>query len=243
MMIQLIKSVGDLIMDMLFPVCCADCGMEGEYLCGPCAQKLQLASWAKPICPGCGHHSLFGQTHMACRTTTALDGFIYSFSYNQHSVKKLIGWIKYQNIADAAHPCAKALNNILASALPHIRHLHATKSTTLLPIPLHPKRAKWRGYNQAELIARHIALTLKMPIDNSLLVKTKHTKPQAKLNKTNRVANAADSFQISKPVDADCLYVLIDDVATTRATLNQAAQQLKAAQAKAVWAATVAFEP
>lgn len=111
----------------------------------------------------------------------------------------------------------------------------------IVPIPLHPKRLKWRGYNQSDLMGQAIANKFGWAINNKLLIKAKHSTAQAKLNKKQRQENLVDAFDA--PSDCTNLKILIiDDVATTRATLNQAANVLKKARAKEVWALTLAYE-
>lgn len=115
------------------------------------------------------------------------------------------------------------------------------KDFILIPIPLHPKRLTWRGYNQSEIMAKKISDLMGYKTDANLLVKIKHSTAQAKLNKTQRKENLLNAFEVKKILTNQKL-LIIDDVATTRSTLNQAAATLKKAQALEVWALTLAYE-
>ena len=108
----------------------------------------------------------------------------------------------------------------------------------LLPVPLHPRRLNWRGFNQAELLAQKISQRFSTIIDQSLL-RIKNTKPQADLDRESRKTNIAGAFALAKEI-AGKKFLLVDDVATTGATLSEIAKLLKSAHASEVWAITVA---
>ncbi len=112
---------------------------------------------------------------------------------------------------------------------------------TLAPIPLHPKRLRERGYNQAELLARNISQTLQRPLIPNLLRRTRHAPPQvAARNRDERARNVQNAFQ-SAPVHAPII-VLIDDVTTTGATLESAAETLLRAGAERVYGLAFAYD-
>jgi len=115
----------------------------------------------------------------------------------------------------------------------------------LIPIPLHPKRQKDRGFNQSELLAnlihQHLHTTLAPPI----LIRTHSTTPQADIHDRNtRLTNLKHVFSLNPNIDKNILknksILLIDDVSTTGATLIQATQILKRAHAHIVWGLVLA---
>lgn len=230
-------------MDLLFPAACAHCGRPDTLMCVDCIKMFTDKQISRQICPGCGRHSPHGRTHSECRPLTPLDGMLHALNYQEPGVRKLIQWLKYQNVSAAAQPCAVAVSVMLELFWPEIYKNTPNQAVRLVPIPLHPKRLRWRGYNQAALVANQISQGLRWPVQTNLLRKTKPTSPQAQLNKQDRLRNAQNSFQLGQAIEAHSIYILVDDVATTRATLNDAALQLKTAQAASVWAVTVAFEP
>lgn len=111
--------------------------------------------------------------------------------------------------------------------------------TTLIPIPLSKKRLRWRGFNQAELLARELAAAFAYPL-NQDLKRIKHAWPQADLNGAERLNNIADSFAWTGTSLGGRTIILIDDVATTGATLNEAARILKTAGAGAIYGLVLA---
>lgn len=97
----------------------------------------------------------------------------------------------------------------------------------LLPVPIHRKKLKQRGFNQSLLIALELKKALKIPIDQSILAKEVYTESQAGLNKQQRKRNLEKSFTVKKKHTYQHV-ALIDDVMTTRATAEVIARQLRA---------------
>lgn len=97
----------------------------------------------------------------------------------------------------------------------------------IIPIPLHPKRQKQRGYNQAECIAIGIGLSMNVPVENNLVIRSTETKTQTKKNRTERWENVANVFSIQEQYTVkDKHFLLVDDVVTTGATLEACTQTL-----------------
>ncbi len=91
----------------------------------------------------------------------------------------------------------------------------------LIPVPLHPKRFKKRGYNQSEVICRGISEVCNKPIDIFSLVRTKASETQTKKSKFDRWLNVETLFAVSDPARIEnCHVLLVDDVITTGATLE-----------------------
>jgi ComF family protein len=106
----------------------------------------------------------------------------------------------------------------------------------VVPVPLHWRRRLTRGYNQAERIARPLASLLGLPFD-PLLSRGRATPPQSLLGRTQRLANLRRAFRVPRSREIQGLHLLlVDDVATTGATLDAAAETLKKAGAAAVTA-------
>lgn len=108
-------------------------------------------------------------------------------------------------------------------------------SIILVPVPLHYKRQKERGFNQAEMIARHISDLFHIDLQK-ILMRNRYTVPQASLGKQEREVNLKGAFSVctNKTVDSEKIYVLIDDVSTTRSTLEECARALRKAGAQHV---------
>jgi ComF family protein len=141
--------------------------------------------------------------------------------------------LKYAGRADVARPLAELLRT-RASAI------DATFDV-VVPVPLHPKRLAERGFNQAALLAAPIARDRSVPFAPRALARARHTPQQASLARTARLANVKDAFVArDEAMICDRRVLLVDDVATTGATLRACADALRAAGARAVNALVVA---
>ena len=106
--------------------------------------------------------------------------------------------------------------------------------TILLPVPLHPRKQRQRGYNQSEKIANSIAQCFQLTEVQSLLIRMNDTRTQTKLNREQRRQNIKNAFAIRADavLNPHLCYVLVDDVFTTGATLNACAVVLRTAGAQ-----------
>ncbi len=99
--------------------------------------------------------------------------------------------------------------------------------TRIVPVPLHPKRQRERGYNQAEELARRLGRDLDLPVDPYLLIRRKNTAPQKNLTDRQRLENLRGAFEAAGSVPAGEKILLLDDIYTTGATLDGAAEALQ----------------
>jgi ComF family protein len=104
----------------------------------------------------------------------------------------------------------------------------------ILPIPLHPRRQRRRGYNQSELLARPLAQRLGIQFSSAALRRTRHTVPQVGLGPIERADNVRGAFSADAQVVAGRRILLVDDVLTTGATMSAASEALLAAGTVAV---------
>jgi ComF family protein len=112
----------------------------------------------------------------------------------------------------------------------------------LVPVPLHPRRLRQRGYNQAELVAREVGRRLGVPVGRGVLKRVRHSLPQARAaSREERHANVAGAFQSRRELHGLRVLVL-DDVTTTGATLAACATVLQAAGVESVWGVAFAKE-
>ncbi|HXF04186.1 MAG TPA: ComF family protein [Blastocatellia bacterium] len=116
------------------------------------------------------------------------------------------------------------------------------RADVVVPVPLHPQRQRERGYNQAEVIARIVARALALPLATDLLQRIKNTVPhRAGMDVTQRAESLSRAFVvISRGEIEDKVVLLVDDICTTGATLNECARVLKEAGARAVYGFAVA---
>jgi len=197
-------------LDYIFPQFCLSCKKEGTIFCADCLNKLQLLAIEKNPWPE--ESFVFDECHIC-------------LDYHDVVVKKVIKKYKYSYFENLAEPISKIY-------IKKIQQLDLADNFILANIPLHKSKKKKRGFDQTELIAKKISDNLQIPYFN-LLQRQRSTKTQARLNKEQRQKNMAQAFEINEKIDYKSLLtkpiVLIDDIATTGTTLNEAAKVLKQA--------------
>ncbi len=140
--------------------------------------------------------------------------------------------VKYEGRTDHI----PALGGILSSAaLPY-----AGLVDLVIPMPLHPRRLRTRGYNQAALLARPVSRKLGVPLDTRILERIRDTPEQAGLSRSDRVLNVKGAFR-ARIRGCTGRVLLIDDVRTTGATLASAAEALLEAGFNSVFSLTLAY--
>lgn len=113
----------------------------------------------------------------------------------------------------------------------------------LVPVPMHPRRLRERGYNQSRLLARELGNLTKLPVFEDCLIRVKEAQPQARTASVEgRRKNVADAFVCQNGKVTGKQIILIDDVCTSGATLESCASALKGEGASSVWGLTLARE-
>ena len=236
-------------MDTLFPIRCLSCQKEGSFICGDCLQKIRLLSFQ--ICPRC--EKLITEQGRLCsfcqKQSPLLDNLVVATRYKEGNISKLVHLYKYNFVEDLRVPLGVLLAKaILKNDLP--------LPDIIVPVPLHKRRLRWRGFNQSELLAYYVSDNLApgftIPVLNDLIARQKYTPPQMKIGKySERRKNMQDAFQIHPVKSATGgagqfnrvkgkRILIIDDICTTGATLFECAKVLKANGAKKVMAAVIA---
>ena len=219
------------LLDLIFPKRCVSCGRFGSYICRDCFSKIEEID--KPVCSVCQRQAVEGKTHPGCINRYRLDGLVVAVKY-QGAVKKAIQKVKYKWVYDIE----KVLVKLLVSAL---WKYDLPKNVVLVPVPLHVRRKRWRGFNQSEILAKSLAQAFEVRFSD-LLIRERETKTQVGLKKEERKKNVEGAFVIKPAVDVrDKNIVLVDDVFTTGATMSECCRVLKKGGAKSVWAMSVAL--
>ena len=206
----IIKKVWKNFLDFIWPQFCLGCKKEGSLFCDTCLHNLKLL---EPNASPWGKDNIF--YFSACYV--CLD-------YQNLIVEKLIKNFKYRYLTN--------LSDILAQILTEqAKKINLPANTIITNIPLHPRRYRERGFDQTKLLAEKLANSLGLPYQ-PLLKRIKKTRAQAKLTKVERQQNVHSAFALNKnfvqlsPTETPTI-LLIDDVATTGATLSEAARVLK----------------
>jgi len=209
-------------LDLLFPRTCFGCKKEQTYLCQDCESILEVF-----------------YTHQKFKHPK-LNDLYFAVSYEKLFVKRLITQFKNQ-------PFVKELSQNLSQLI--INHFkliefnnHEFKDFLIIPVPLYIKRLKWRGFNQAEELAKHLSEFFEIPLINDVLIKSKQTKLQMEISKEERKQNVLGAFQcLNKERIKNKDILLIDDIYSTGATLTESARALKNSGAQKVIGIVIAI--
>lgn len=248
--------------DLLFPIACLDCGQEGAWLCLDCQKSLPYK--ISRHCPHCGATTAWGESCPPCRRVKSLDGALSIIPYAEPVAQSLIHAWKYQGIKNLSNE----LGNFVVSGLnivrtqleknktylqtgfsradllsyPLLPTLLLDKKTILVSVPLHKKKLRQRGFNQANELAETISNQTGYQILD-IIERPKHTTAQATLHETDRFTNIQNAFRLKDGIGdlTNKNILIVDDVITTGATIETMAKILKTAGATSIWALTIAY--
>jgi len=229
---QVAKLKG-MALDLLFPKWCVGCGKEGDFICDSCRRAILRI--VPPLCPRCGKPQLSGILCPGCSSWQAeIDGIRAPFQFDG-AIRQAIHQLKYKNLRALAEPLATLLRDyFIANPVP---------AETLVPVPLHRKRLRERSYNQSSLLAEELGKLLGLPVVRDCLIRKQHTPPQARTSTIKeRRHNVSGAFACRDQRLRARQVLLIDDVATSGATLDACAAALKANGATSVWGLVLARE-
>ncbi len=179
--------------------CLKQCVAHGDGCCRRCGATLHLAT-----CVTCEQYIRhLHELHAAYRYGGPVRPLIHRFKY------------------DGIHATAEWMaDRMPVSWLP--------PEAVLVPVPLHRARERERGYNQSQLLAHALGKRTGLPVV-SILARTRHTSSQAHGDAAGRWLNVRDAFELKRQLELACAVVLVDDVCTTGATLDECAKVLSAA--------------
>ncbi len=210
------------ILDIIFPTYCLSCGQKGADLCLGCLAdspeaERESALWIFPL-----------------------------FDYRHPPLKKAIHSLKYRGRHRLARIFADAMYGRILEEIADLSIMENFKEPMVVPIPLSSKRRRERGFNQAELICKELikldGSNKNFELAHNILIKPKDTAHQAHIeNRNARLKNLIGSFTVLNPKSiVGRNLILIDDVTTTGATLNEAKKTLRQAGARKIIAFTLA---
>ena len=196
-----------LVMEYVFPAYCVYCGVGDHFLCEDCMRGIYANSLRFEIVK-CGFY---------------IDGLTVCCAYNSGLIlRKAIHAFKYQFIFHLSEP----LGEVLANYLGH----YNSDEFVVCPVPLHPRRLRWRGFNQSLLLAETSSARLVGFEVKELLRRVKYSTPQQGLSRDERIENIRGAFEVCDGGGSGLInksVILIDDVATTLSTLEECSKVLK----------------
>jgi len=219
------------LLNLIFPPRCAVCGevltLEEQkgVLCKKCGEELPYFS--ENICPHCG-----GETNNAgfcefCVKAYAFDSACAAFPYE--TVRDAIHLFKY----DGDKRIGQGLGEVMAEYLLKYHEELLVKTDVMVSVPLHPKKEKYRGFNQTHILCEKISEKTGLVFEKEALERKRETIAQSELNPEERKMNLRDAF-IAKKDFAGKRILLVDDIFTTGTTCNECAKELYRAGAKEV---------
>jgi len=230
--------------DFLFPPHCIICKKPSnknalfyKYICSSCLKKIEINK--KDYCLACKKEHPFGKTCKKCSKDFSLSGVIVLSSYKNPMLKEAIHCLKYKHIRSLSLPLAWLMKGRLGKF-----SWQDKKDWLIIPVPLAKKRQRKRGFNQAELLSRNLSFWLGIKNRSDIIERTKFNSPQTNIEDSiKRKENVKDSFVLKKDlglaISENTKIMLIDDVLTTGATLNECAKVLSP-YVKEVWACVIA---
>jgi len=219
------------ILDLIFPPHCVACHREGDYWCCDCRKDVPLI--IPPLCDQCGQPVSAPGRCVACHEyPTVIDG-IRSVAWFDGTLRDAIHAFKYQGLT----VLGQHLGELLAQGWERLR----PEGDVIVPVPLHGKRLRERGYNQSALLARELGRHAGVPVLEGALNRVRETLPQVDLDAGQRWNNVREAFRCDNEDSIRGRAVLlIDDVCTTGATLIACAEALRPHGPASVWALTLA---
>ncbi len=217
------RKTGDAAVQLLFPRRCPVCDRivkpSGEKICVECLGKLKPIS--APWCMKCGKKlRREGEFCEECR-----DGRSHYYTaaralYEYGSAAPSIYRLKYGGRREYGDFFGEEMAACLGD------FIRGTGAEGLVPIPLHPKRQRKRGYNQAEVLAKALGGKTGLPVYDKILVRIKNTAPLKNQNSKERQNNLKKAFLVRKNDVKLNTIILVDDIYTTGSTVDEAARVL-----------------
>lgn len=223
-----IRKITRMAVDGIFPPACPICSKPAPVVksvrldvCMSCMDKLEYIK--EPYCLKCGKEiEDFSKEYCydCMRFEHSFDFGRAVFSYTE-GIKKSIYRYKYKNKREYSLYYAKEM------AKKWGKDIKRWAPQVIIPVPLHEKKLRQRGYNQAALIAQNLGRILNIPVDDGILIRIRNTTPMKELNDSERVNNLENAFNITRNVVKYNKVLIVDDIYTTGSTIDECSRILK----------------
>ncbi|MCK5533946.1 ComF family protein [bacterium] len=231
-----LKKISNYCLNLFFPLNCAGCGKDlinEKGICRECLGKIKYVK--EPYCYKCGSNKEVGFLCNKCRNIKYYFQRIYICSLYEGILRKCIHSFKYKEKTILQQP----LGNLLVTYIS--KKIDLEEIDCLVPVPLFKSQKKRRGFNQVNLLTKKIEKHFAKPQIINNLIRIRKTVPQFDLNRKQRRENVKDAFEVKNPqLFKGRRILLVDDVCTTGATLNECARVLDQCQVEKIFCLALA---
>ncbi len=239
------RELADAFLNVLYPQSCFICNAPVVHqrecgVCGNCWHRALQLRITSPWCACCGLPVLGfdpGSGHLCsdCITDPPAFSAARSYGYYQAELSRIVQQLKFRG----ARNLVGLLGPLMASAF--LDSWKRDEIDLIVPVPLHKKRRRERGFNQSELLASSIGTILAIPVRHGAVRRIRQTAPQVGLSDSERVDNVRGAFDCTRPAEIrGGRVLLVDDVMTTGATVRSVVQAIVRAGAARVSVLTLA---
>lgn len=224
-----LRKARSALLDFVYPPLCISCGAlldsGGEHVCPDCWSAIKRATRNLP---------LFLETRRRLVASGAIAELVSLFVFEKEGpFQAIVHALKYSGIQQVGIELGRRVGSVV--------HEAGIRADAVVPVPLHKRKLRERGFNQSLLIARGISEVLGIPVRSDLVRRSKWTQTQTALSKEERQKNVEGAFEC-RTVQAEGLCVLVvDDVITTGATVEAVGYALRSSGAGAVIAVSAAI--
>jgi ComF family protein len=218
------------LVDLFLPPRCGGCRVVGSWLCGRCRSRIRRLE--EPLCRRCGAEIESARSDCGCRARLKSLSRLRSAAAYEGPLEIALQRFKYHGWRRLAGPLALLMVERLV--------VEGVPAAWAVAVPLHSSRQRQRGFNQSELLALELRRRLSLTKPPGELVRTRATPPQVGHDRRWRLHNVRDAFEWRGPPLRAGSILLIDDVATTGATLEACAAALRSAGSGPVMGVSVA---
>ncbi len=236
------------LLDLFYPPRCRFCrdiisGSDEICFCRECRRRIREVS--HPLCTACGYPFLDtrGEDHLCGACLVRPPSFVQARAWacyprgdeRKDPLRFVMQQFKYGRNVSLGKPLGRLLSNGCKGLF------QESTLDGIIPVPLHPKRLRWRGFNQAVILAKQVSRLWRLPMDPFILLRSTETEPQIQLSEEDRSKNVRGAFSLNpkKSVQGKRI-LLVDDIYTSGATVNECSRTLIRGGAKDVSILTLA---
>lgn len=241
-----LNTLPQALLDLLFPPRCEVCEVLGaEAFCAPCREQTLMVN--EPYCRLCGQLFQLSEARQtlcaSCREQPPRFDGARTVGLHTGTLRRAVLNFKFENRRRLQEPLGELLADRFTRELQTEGGLPWKLVDALVPVPLHPRRRAWRGFDQSLHLAQAMSERCGVPVVSDGMIRVRPTTPQVELSTRERHENVRKAFAPAGDVLRGRNLLLIDDVYTTGATASEAARAAKTGGARHVYVLTISRPP